>query len=353
MTHDPHPNPAVHLVLGAWVLGMLALAWLAPAWYEPLVQEDRLVEWATFTFFAAAAVAGLTRAVRGRRPGDLLVGLFCVAAAGEEISWGQRLVGYLPPPLFLEHNAQQEANLHNLVEAFGQPKWTLIAILVAYGIVAPLGVRVPALRRLAERLRFTAPSPALLPWFVAAIAILVWYPVDFTGEWVEAMAAGLFLAALAPTGRWLLGAVVGGLVAALALERINTISRASSPAMRAQVACAQAEARALRDALARTDAPFLREGRVNRRLWSLWQDGEVDAHVLTALAAVSCPGDAEAPRRRAFGVDPWGTAYWVRTRDGDVGRTLLVYSFGPDRRRAATGDAAHTDDITADTLVAY
>ncbi|MHB1074311.1 MAG: hypothetical protein ACYC3Q_16130, partial [Gemmatimonadaceae bacterium] len=99
--------------------------------------------------------------------------------------------------------------------------------------------------------------------------------------------------------------------------------------------------------------PFLREGRVNRRLWSLWQDGEVDAHVLTALAAVSCPGDAEAPRRRAFGVDPWGTAYWVRTRDGDVGRTVLVYSFGPDRRRAATGDAAHTDDITADTLVAY
>ncbi|MHB1074310.1 MAG: hypothetical protein ACYC3Q_16125, partial [Gemmatimonadaceae bacterium] len=98
-----------------------------------------------------------------------------------------------------------------------------------------------------------APSSALLPWFVAAIAILVWYPVDFTGEWVEAMAAGLFLAALAPTGRWLLAAVVGGLVAALALERINTISRASSPAMRAQVACAQAEVRALRGALARTD----------------------------------------------------------------------------------------------------
>lgn len=353
MTHDRHPHPVVHLVLAAWVLGMLAIAWLAPAWYEPLVQEDRLVEWCTFTCFAAAAVAGLARAARGRRLGDLLVGLFCVAAAGEEISWGQRLFGYLPPPLFLEHNAQQEANLHNLVEAFGQPKWTLIAILCAYGIVAPLAVRVPALRRLAERLRFTAPSLALLPWFVAAIAILVWYPVDFTGEWVEAMAAGLFLIALAPTGRWLLGAFVGSVVAALALERVNGVTRANAPAMRAQVACAQAEARALRDALAGTDAPFLREGRVHRRLWSLWQDGEVDANVLTALAAVSCPGDAQAARRRAFGVDPWGTAYWVRTRDGDAGRTLVVYSFGPDRRRAANGDAAHADDIVADTLVAF
>ncbi len=353
MKHHRHPPLAVHLVLAGWVVGMLALAWLAPARYEPLVQEDRLVEWCTFTFFAAAAVTGLVTALRERRVGDLMVRLFCVAAAGEEISWGQRLFGYLPPPLFLERNAQQEANLHNLVEAFGQPKWTLIAILGAYGVVAPLAVRVPALRRLAERLRLTAPSVALLPWFAAAIAILVWYPVDFTGEWVEAMAAGLFLVALAPTGRWLLGAFAGSVVAALALEQVNGIRRANSPAMRAQVACAQAEARALRDALVTSDAPVLGGLRVHRRLWSLWQDGEIDANVLTALQGVSCPADGEAARRRAFGVDPWGTAYWVRTREGDIGRTLTVYSFGPDRRRAAGGDRAHADDVVADTLVAY
>ncbi|HEY0997624.1 MAG TPA: hypothetical protein VGD77_16660 [Gemmatimonadaceae bacterium] len=343
----------VHLVLGAWVAGMLALAWLAPAHYEPLVQEDRVVEWWTFTLFAAAAVAGLARALRGRRFGDLLVALFCVTAAGEEISWGQRLFGYLPPPLFLERNAQQEANLHNLVEAFGQPKWTLVAILLAFGVVAPLAVRVPALRRLADRVRFTAPPVELLPWFAAAVGILVWYPVDFTGEWVEALSAGLFLVALAPSGRWMAVAAAASAIAALGLEQVNGITRANSPAMRAQVACARAEARALRDALLRSGAPFLREGRVHRRLWSLWQDAEVDADVLRALAAVSCPGDAEASRRRAFGVDPWGTAYWVRTRDGDVGRTLSVYSFGPDRRRAAIGDEAHADDVRADTLVAF
>lgn len=354
---EPPPRARVpllaHLAFAAWIAGMLALAWLAPARYEPLVQEDRLVEWWTCTLFAAAAVAGLTRAVRERRFGDLLVALFCVAAAGEEISWGQRLFGYLPPPLFLEHNAQQEANLHNLVEAFGQPKWTLIAILLAYGIVAPLAVRAPALRRLADRLRFTAPPLALLPWFAAAIAILVWYPVDFTGEWVEAMAGALFLVALAPTARWLAVGVAASAVAAATLEQVNGITRANSPAMQAQVACAQAETRALRDALLRGDAPFLHEGRLNRRLWSLWQDAEVDATVLTALAAVSCPGDADASRRRHFGVDPWGTAYWVRTRDGDTGRTISVYSFGPDRQRAAIGDAAHADDVRADTIVAW
>jgi hypothetical protein len=354
---EPQPRAGVpivaHLALAAWIAGMLALAWLAPARYEPLVQEDRLVEWWTCTLFAAAAVAGLTRAIRGRRFGDLLVALFCVAAAGEEISWGQRLFGYLPPPLFLEHNAQQEANLHNLVEAFGQPKWTLIAILLAFGIVAPLAVRVPAVGRLAGRLRFTAPSLALLPWFAAAIGTLVWYPVDFTGEWVEAMAGALFLVALAPTTRWLAVAVVASAIAAAALEHANGITRAHSPAMRAQVACARVETRALRDAVLRADPPFLHEGRLNRRLWSLWQDAEVDATVLTALAAVSCPGDAGAPRRRGFGVDPWGTAYWVRTRDGDAGRTISVYSFGPDRRRGEIGDAAHADDVRADTIVAY
>lgn len=353
MTHTPNPPRSSHLVLAAWIAGMLALAHWSPAHYEPLVQEDRLVEWWTFTLFAAAAVAALPRALRGRRPGDLLVALFCVAAAGEEISWGQRLVGYIPPPLFLGHNAQQEANLHNLVEAFGQPKWTLIAILFAFGVATPLAVRIPAVRRLADAVRLTAPPIALLPWFMAAIAILIWYPVDFTGEWVEALAAGLFVAALAPGGRWLAAAGLASLVGALAFERVNGIARANSPAMRAQVACALAETRGLRDALLRSEAPLLRDGRVNRRLWSLWQDGEVDANVLGALAAVSCPEDVEAGRRRAFGVDPWGTAYWVRTRDGDAGRTLRVYSFGPDRRRADPGDAAHSDDVGADTLLAY
>ena len=35
--------------------------------------------------------------------------------AGEEISWGQRLVGWESPEWFLDHNKQNETNLHNLL----------------------------------------------------------------------------------------------------------------------------------------------------------------------------------------------------------------------------------------------
>ena len=345
----PRPHWLVHLAFACWAGGMLALSHLHPDAYEALVQEDRLVEWWTFTLFAAAAAVGLPRAIRERRLGDLLVALFCIAAAGEEISWGQRLVGYTPPALFLEHNAPQEAHLPTRGAAGGQPKGTLIAILAAYGIVAPLAVRIPPLGRLAGRVRLRVPHVTLLPWFAAAIGLLLWYPARFTGEWVEAMAGALFLVALAPHGRTLAIATFVSLLVAILLERVSGVTRANSPAMRAQVACARAEVAALRDALLRANPAVLVGGRQHRRLWSLWRDGDVDQSVLRALQQVSCPGDADAARRRAFGVDPWGTAYWVRTgtADDDVSRRLEVYSFGPDRRR----DEADGDDVRVETVI--
>lgn len=338
-------HPLTHVAFAAWIAAMLLLARFRPEWYEPLVQEDRFVEWWTFALFAAAAAVALPRVVRERRLGDLLVVLFCVVAAGEEISWGQRVVGYTPPALFLEHNAQQEANLHNLVEAFGQPKWTLIAILIAYGVAAPLAVRVAPLARLADRLRATVPPITLVPWFAAAIGILVWYPARFTGEWVEAVAGGLFLASLAPGGRSLALAALASIVVALLLERVSGITRASSPAMRAQRACASAEVAALHDALLRARPGLLVAGEQHRRLWTLWREEEVDETILAALTAVPCVRNADTPRRRAYGVDPWGTAYWVRTREDDDGtRWLEVYSFGPDRRRGDPDDP-RSDDV--------
>jgi hypothetical protein len=38
-----------------------------------------------------------------------------IFGAGEEISWGQRILGLKSPEYFKEHNAQGETNLHNLV----------------------------------------------------------------------------------------------------------------------------------------------------------------------------------------------------------------------------------------------
>ena len=333
-----------HVLAAGWIVAALVASRLAPDAYYVAMQEDRAVEWLTVACFLAAAGLGGWRGARTRRVGDLLVALFCVAAAGEEISWGQRLLGYTPPDLFLARNVQQEANLHNLAEAFGQPKWTLIAILAAYGIAAPLATRfVPVLRRLAERLGFTSPPVGIVPWFAVTIAILVAYPVRFTGEWAEALAGALFVVALVPRPRVLAIVLAGSAVAAVAMEGMSARLAAPNPHA---VACARAETAALADAVAADTRLALRpRTRTHRRLWSLVQDRDVGEGVLAAVGTATCAGERaeDQSRRRAFGVDPWGTAYWVRVTPRPGGRRIEVYSFGADRRR----DAATGDDIAA------
>jgi len=321
---------------------MIALAVMNESAYEHLVQEDRFVEWLTVAFFLAAAVVGGARAISARSLFDGLVAVFCIAAAGEEVSWGQRFVGFTPPDVFLANNAQQEANLHNLFEAFGQPKWTLIALLAAYGVVLPLCYRIRWTRQVAERLRMTAPPWGLVPWYAVAIALLIAYPVRFTGEWVEAIAGALFFYSTRPAPRVALIGTAVCAIAALAADRAAgglVPARARSPEL---VACARAEAGAFREML-RTQVLDETRDRVHRRVWSVWKaEGRSEFLPALATAAPKCGGEsiAEAVRRRRYAIDPWGSAYWVRVTDGAV----TVYSFGPNRRRHV-GVSSSGDDI--------
>ncbi len=349
-TPSPHNasvrSPWVHGAFALWVIGMLYLAWTRPELYESLVQEDRLVEWWTVFLFLGAGVAFTSVAWRGRRLGDAGVAAFCLAAAGEEVSWGQRILGFTPSSTFLEHNAQQEANLHNLVEAFGQPKWTFIAVLVAYGIAVPALAQLPVLRRVAERSGLTIPDVRVAVWFAIAVAVLVWYPVRLTGEWVEALGGALFLAAAPIALRAFVSTAALALVAAVAAERGSALVSADP----ARVACARAEAAALlADVRADSLAPVLADGgRTHRRIYSLWRDGDLDSAAARRFATVSCPSVGESAARRRYAVDPWGTAYWLRASTHRDGHRLSIYSFGPNRRRddiAGTGPSG--DDIGA------
>ena len=171
---------------------MLLMAEHQESAYDALMQEDRAVEWATVGLFAIAGLLRLAPALRRRRVFDVLVALFCLFIAGEEFSWGQRLVGYDSPVAFLEHNVQQEATLHNLA-VFGRPKWPLSIALAGYGILLPVvaglarraGGDAPVqrfLRRLLDRSGVSAPPLAAAPWFAAAVGLLVWYPVTLVDD---------------------------------------------------------------------------------------------------------------------------------------------------------------------------
>lgn len=343
-------RPLVHVVAAALIVGAFALANVAPERYDALMQEDRAAEWATVVLFAVAGIVRCYHAVRSRRLFDLLVGLFCVFVAGEEISWGQRLIGYTPPGVFLEHNTQQEANVHNFADIFGRPKWVLIIALAGYGLLLPLLAGAAPTRRLLERLGATAPPLGLAAWFLVAVVLLIWYPLTFTGEWVELLAGWLFVASapLSMRGVALTGAAA--LPAAFALTSISALRR---PSDSEQVACAQAEASALVEDIVRGHAatPDLDQmGSIHKRVWSSVTSGYIDDPLLRRFRAVVCAGrssaDAVASRRRYI-VDPWGTAYWVDVRrDGDR-RRIVVYSFGPNRRRDGEAGATTGDDVFA------
>lgn len=344
---------------------MLALAYLRPGEYDALMQEDRLVEWWTAALFLAAAALTLGKAIKARRLGDVLVALFCLFVALEEVSWGQRLLGYTPPAVFLEHNTQQETTLHNFADVFGKPKWVLSAILMGFGTLLPIVARVarstafsrqPFLARasaLVRRFGLTAPSTALVPWFVIAVVLLVLYPVDFTGEWVETLAGALFFVAAGPSGAAL--AIGSGLTlaSALGLTRLSDV-RAETEVT--PLSCARAEADALLRDLASADVTtrrFASANRVHKRVWTAAADGYLAWKNVRDFHQAPCVGAGArgAAERRRFAIDPWGMAYWLHLEPLRGGQRVAVYSMGPNRRRDGEPGQPAGDDIVSVGLI--
>lgn len=343
--HAPPRLPAAaHVLFGMWITAMVLLGKFASSHYESLLQEDRLIEWWTVPLFAGAGVFALHSAWRRRRLFDVLVGAFCIFVAGEEFSWGQRLLGLTPPAAFLEHNFQQELTLHNFADIFGQPKWVLIGALAGFGVLLPIIARSARAGRVLDHIGATVPRTTAVPWFVAAIVLLVWYPLSYTGEWVETLAGALFLVTFASRPRRA-GAVAGaGALLALALTAWSGRGTASP----AEIACAQIEAEAIAEDLAYGRAATARmagASSVHKRVFTAVQDGYIEPGGLLLFRDAACPGDGAAADRRQHAIDPWGAAYWISMERGLDTIALRVYSFGPNRRRDGGATAGSDDDI--------
>ncbi len=351
------------------VIAVAGVAWLlttsAPELYYQLVQEDGSMEWATFWAFLLAAGMGMLGAVRQRRHDQTLpwcflgLALFCFVVAMEEISWGQRLLGYRPPSYFLEHNFQQELNLHNVTST----KLRMLAVKViigGYGVVLPLLLLWPPLGRFARRMRVISPPTALVPAFAAMLGLYVWYPFRFAGEIVELMLGLGFLFALlvrsqevpsaplaelaVPAGSIALCVTIVGILGlgtgVVSLKRDTDPERLE--AARAEMALLK------RDLLQVAEAhggKLPKRCKVHKRLYGYVQ--KYDARELFSLEFSKLSEEGVPGERVEFFLDPWNTPYWLRSRctRNRTRRSTFVYSFGPNRRRDSTKWEIRGDDL--------
>jgi hypothetical protein len=316
-----------HLLLGLLIATLLALAELEPRHFQRLMQEDGWAEWATFAAFASAAWLTLRRTSGAKgleRVWIVGLGLFCVFVAGEEISWGQRLVGYRPPDFFLEQNFQQEANLHNLLKGLLDTRFVVLGIALAYGVLGPV------LGFLTLVPRAFVPATALVPTFALIAWLELGYPYELVGELAELLLGLAFLfdaaerSAPEPTvaARNATYAQAVALSAALVLVPLNDAVVSLHGARFAQAARSELEHMAER---------MKGSGTLQDRLFR-------KQHVHKRLYTAARAGYLDLPAGE-YALDPWHNPYWLAFRkESDGSGKVLVYSFGANHRRETDVD---------------
>jgi tetratricopeptide (TPR) repeat protein len=202
-SQSPRPGAsefAFQLLLAGGLIGVLyGLEITRPVIYTRVVTEDNWGENATFLALVAAAAlfAFLAwRTAQTARPLERLawlgVGLGSGVLAGEEMSWGQRILGIPTPEALRKINLQQEMTLHNID---GISQLDLHAILVAL-LLGWAAVSWLSPKSIRERLKgfglplaplHLAPLLLLVPW------MLVMLPFAQSGEVAELL-LGAFLA---------------------------------------------------------------------------------------------------------------------------------------------------------------
>jgi hypothetical protein len=165
-----------------FVLGFSALTFGAPL-ASLVFSEDRYFEnVGALALFAASALsfvaflrARKTRAVTRMSWIKQLVYLgFAVLfffGAGEEISWGQRILGIETPPALQEENVQGEINVHNLLIFENMQFFTAERLFDILWTV--FAVAIPVASLLTERFRrFALPYVPIVFWGIGSLFVI-------------------------------------------------------------------------------------------------------------------------------------------------------------------------------------
>ncbi len=120
----------------------------------------------------------------------LFFGIFLFLCFGEEISWGQRILNIRSPDFFLEHNAQEETNIHNLFiwetyDENGNPMKGLRHFISYYALYSYVWFLffflVPLVSYLSKKMRniFNSIKLPVIPLFTGALFVLNYIVVGY------------------------------------------------------------------------------------------------------------------------------------------------------------------------------
>ena len=149
-----------------------AMALIGKDAYKWFTGEDRFAENLQVIFWAISFLLSLIIVKKKLRDGDnmfavlyaiLAVGIFFII--GEEVSWGQRVFGWMTPESLQAINKQKETNIHNIHGIGTTFKWAHM-VVGAYGTFLPIIVmRSKALSRFSSQISMLVPHYTLVPYF--------------------------------------------------------------------------------------------------------------------------------------------------------------------------------------------
>ncbi len=178
MYYNSNLTWALRALLAIGALATLYFVLLRPDMFSTVFTvEDGPIEYTTAILLFCACLVLADHARRALGYSRWLLALYALAfffAAGEEVSWGQRIFSIESSDFFMANNYQGETNLHNLVigdihlaeEVFGN---ALSLILLSYLVVLPLVYPIAGWARVFCK-ALAVPVP---PKHMAALA-LIW-----------------------------------------------------------------------------------------------------------------------------------------------------------------------------------
>lgn len=217
MNSDPHAAPVRKKLVV--LIGLLVFIVISYGIYlsktdlhffeQSFAREDGWVEWLTVVALLSATCICWYR-IPILKPfrskifilSLALQGLVFLFGAGEEISWGQRILNTVPSEFFQSHNSQGETNLHNLVVQgrsvnkilFG----TILGIIIAfYFLILPLlYTKVARAKILINDYALALPNWWHVVYYLVLMGLIQLAAGHRTGELVEFAGAWIFVMVL-------------------------------------------------------------------------------------------------------------------------------------------------------------